>query len=63
MRGQRQLTLHRDEHGESFALASDGLPDEANCLIDVDGLSARYGVNIHAGPGGDPLEEEFETLR
>ncbi|WP_269992343.1 hypothetical protein [Arthrobacter sp. B2a2-09] len=41
----------------------DGLPDEANCLIDVVGLRARYGVDIHAEPGSDPLEEEFETLQ
>ncbi|MEZ2392130.1 hypothetical protein AB6813_21830 [bacterium RCC_150] len=54
---------HRDERSESFTLALDGLPAEANCLIDVVGLSAHYGVDIHAGPGSDPLEEEFETLQ
>lgn len=49
-----------DERKDPFKLALDDMLDEGRYLINVVGVSARYGVDIYVGLGTDPREEELE---
>ncbi len=63
VRSQRQLTLpHRGEHSDPFTMALGELLHAAKCLIDVVGVSARYGVDIHAGLAVTHSEKIRETV-
>lgn len=49
-----------DERSDPFKLALDDMLDEGRYLINVVGVSARYGADIYIGIGNDPREEELE---
>lgn len=49
-----------DERNDPFKLALDGMLDEGRYLVNVQGVSARHGVDIYVGIGNDPGEEDLE---
>ena len=49
-----------DERNDPFKLALDDSLDEGKYLVNVVGVSARYGVDIYIGIGNDPREEDLE---
>lgn len=49
-----------DERTDPFKAALDTLLDEGKYLVNVVGVSARYGVDLYVGLGNDPREEELE---
>ena len=49
-----------DERNDPFKLALDDMLDEGRYLVNIVGVSARYGVDIYVGLGNDPREEELE---
>lgn len=49
-----------DERTDLFKTALDGILDEGKYLVNIVGVSARYGADIYVGLGNDPREEELE---
>lgn len=49
-----------EDRSDPFKLALDTLLDEGKYLINVVGVSARYGADLYIGLGNDPREEELE---
>jgi hypothetical protein len=49
-----------DERSDPFKLALDDMLDAGRYLINVVGVSARYGVDIYIGIGNNPSEEDLE---
>lgn len=52
--------IYWDERSDPFKLALDDMLDEGRYLINVVGVSARYGADIYIGLGNDPRDEELE---
>jgi hypothetical protein len=49
-----------DERSDPFKVALDDMLDEGRYLINIQGVSGRYGVDLYIGLGNDPREEELE---
>lgn len=51
-----------DERTDAFKAALDEELDEGKYLINVQGVSAKFGTDIFLGVGSDPREEELEMV-